>query len=177
MAWRRKVLWWKRKSNNRIPGNNLLYSRKRIWGLVIKTSARFSQNERPFCLKRALVFSIIPLAYGISVKEDDFALQWWNGNCIQRMCGFTEEFLWLACAELTVQLVARGLVIESASARRKSSERSQEKRWGLGVSVQSNKWFCSIKGECQNNRSLSGLDYPMRPYMWSWEFYWTRTRV
>ena len=81
----------------------------------------------------------------------------WDNYWFIFVCSFeeNEEFLRLAYAELTVQLNARGLVIETASPRRESNEGSLEKRWGLGILVQSNEWFCSIKVERHYNRSLS----------------------
>ena len=79
------------------------------------------------------------------------------GDCLKRMRELTEALIWLACAEITVQLVARGLVIESASLRRCDSEGSPEQCWGLGNLVESNEWFCSNKGEFQYIRSTSGM--------------------
>ncbi len=61
--------------------------------------------------------------------------------------GLTETLLRLVCAELKIQLVARRLVIESASLRRLNSEGSLEQQRGLGHSVQSKQSASTFEAE------------------------------
>lgn len=74
--------------------------------------------------------------------------------------GLTETLLRLACAELKVQLVARRLVIESASLRRLNSEGSLEQQRGLGHSVQSKLSVCTFAAEMffEQTRDIFGIN-------------------
>ena len=99
------------------------------------------------------------------------------GDCLKRTRGLTEALIWLACAEQKVQLVARGLVLKSASLRRCDSEGSPEQCWGLGNLVESKSWFGIIKVERQYIWTLSCCNFLMRSYRCSWEINWVWTRV
>ena len=74
--------------------------------------------------------------------------------------GLTETLLRLACAELKIQLVARRLVIESASLRRLNSEGSLEQQRGLGHSVQSKLSVCTFEAEMffERTRDIFGIN-------------------
>ena len=74
--------------------------------------------------------------------------------------GLTETLLRLACSELKVQLVARRLVIESASLRRLNSEGSLEQQRGLGHSVQSKLSVCTFVAEMffEQTRDIFGIN-------------------
>ena len=74
--------------------------------------------------------------------------------------GLTETLLRLACAELKVQLVARRLVIESASLRRLNSEGSLEQQRGLGLLVQSKLSVCTFVAEMffEQTRDIFGIN-------------------
>ena len=74
--------------------------------------------------------------------------------------GLTEMLLRLVCAELKIQLVARRLVIESASLRRLNSEGSLEQQRGLGHSVQSKLSVCTFEAEMffERTRDIFGIN-------------------
>ena len=79
---------------------------------------------------------------------------------LQSRRGLSETLLRLACAELKVQLVARRLVIESASLRRLNSEGSLEQQRGLGHSVQSKLSVCTFEAEMffEQTRDIFGIN-------------------
>ena len=79
---------------------------------------------------------------------------------LQSRRGLSETLLRLACAELKVQLVARRLVIESASLRRLNSEGSLEQQRGLGLLVQSKLSVCTFEAEMffERTRDIFGIN-------------------
>ena len=79
---------------------------------------------------------------------------------LQSRRGLSETLLRLACAELKVQLVARRLVIESASLRRLNSEGSLEQQRGLGLLVQSKLSASTFEAEIffERTRDIFGIN-------------------
>ena len=79
----------------------------------------------------------------------------------------------------------RGLVIETASARRCDNEGSPCKRWGLGYLVESKNRFSSIKGIVQHNQRWAPVHSKLLGLLFSNAFihakveifYWARTHV
>ena len=60
--------------------------------------------------------------------------------------GLSEAHVWIDWSAPLDLTSCRGLVIEMASARRCDGERSLEKHWGLGYSVESKDWISTIEG-------------------------------
>ena len=71
---------------------------------------------------------------------------------VQRFRGLSEVHVWIYWTAPLDSTSCRRLVIEMANARRCDGEGSPCKRWGLGISVKSKKWFSTSKGEWQYNR-------------------------
>ena len=70
-------------------------------------------------------------------------------NMLHRLRGKAESHVCMDRIAIEILLNVRGLVIETARARRSSNEPSLEKQRGLGDLVQSNEWFSAIRVECQ----------------------------
>ena len=129
-------------------------------------SLRFAQNEPAFwnshpCFVPRLWFLVSP-----SIKQNHLV---WS-TCVDSLRRFRESFeanLWTDWSVPLDLTSCRGLVIETASARRCDNEGSPCKRWGLGVSVESKERFGTIKGAFLHYQGRA----PANPLLWSFIIY------